>query len=42
MVVFWWCNRGGLRGERGVFDGGFLDQKNTPLWLNLSMIIPFT
>jgi hypothetical protein len=32
MMVFWWCNRGGLRGERGVLDGGFPGLKNTPLF----------
>jgi hypothetical protein len=34
MVVFCWCNRGGLRGECGVLDGCFSRLKNTPPELN--------
>jgi hypothetical protein len=41
MMVFWWCNRGGLRGERGVLGDGFPELKNTPRLLNFSVEIVF-
>jgi hypothetical protein len=30
-VVFCWCDRGGLRGKRGVLTRYFLTIKNTPI-----------
>jgi hypothetical protein len=29
-VVFWWCDRGGLRGGRGVLAVTFWGSKNAP------------
>ena len=34
-VVFWWCNCGGMRGERGVFAVVFSGLNNTPRFWDL-------